>query len=634
MPKFAKGLIAAAAAAALAWPGAPRVGHAQERPLLAEGTTTIFQRVLTRPGATVHGEPGGASAGGYPPFQPLYVFARQDGWIRVGTSPSRPPAGWVPGDRSIEWKQNIVAAFTNPVNRNRQVLFDTRANLEWLLNHEAVRQVQAQLLSDADNDRLNPGSGVLSVEPGEYVDIRERFYIMPILDYAEAFHPLDYTPLLLMRVASLPLVEQAAEAASGPEFDAGVMFVIDTTQSMEPYIRATKDAIGDIMGGVADSDIGERIHFGAIGFRDNPDAAPGIVYRTRVLSPLRRDAGPEAIVSALGDTDAARESSIGFNEDSLAGVEDAIDAADWSQDGRPFAGKYIILVTDAGPKGPADPNARTAISAAEIQTLSENKGIAILTLHLKTPAGEGNHRYAEGQYRSLSQFDQETYYFPVEGGSPEAFSVQVRAIVNALVDHVRIAMGRAPAAEDTDPALTRLGYAMRLRFLGDRQGTAAPEILSTWVTDRAVEEPEAAALSPRLLVTKNELSTISTILEKIVEHAEAAQVSDQNLSFRRLRDAISRLAVNPDLVVNTEFETLGGAVGEFLANLPYRSRIMDITEDRWANSGTLRREILDELRQKTELYRRLHDDPGNWTELYEGAPDGEHVFALPLRSLP
>ncbi|MDE2792887.1 MAG: VWA domain-containing protein [Paracoccaceae bacterium] len=636
MSAHLQGCIAAIAlGAALAGPGFPPVAHAQERPLLVEGATTIYQRVLTRPGAAVHGEPAGERTGRYEPFQPLYVYEHRDGWLRVGTSPSRPPAGWISVERSIDWKQNIVAAFTNPTNRNRQVLFDTRGNLEWLLNHEAIRAVQEQLISDADNDRLNPERGVLAAEPGEYVDIRERFYLMPILDFAEDFHPLDYTPLLLMRVASLPLIEGPAMAPEPVEFDAGVMFVIDTTQSMDPYIRTTRRAIEDIMAGVSDSDIGEKIHFGAIGFRDNADAAPGIVYRTRVLSALERDIGSDAIVAALADTDTARVSSVGFNEDSLAGVEDAILETDWDQNGVPFAGKYIILVTDAGPKGPGDPNARTNISAGDVQTLAENKGIAILTLHLKTPAGQGNHRYAERQYRALSQFDQETYYFAVDEGSEAAFDAQVRAIVNALLDHVRIAMGRAPVAEDIDPSLVNLGYAMRLRFLGERRGTAAPEVLSTWITDRAAEAPEAWALTPRLLITKNELSTIASVLEKIVEHAESAQSSEsQNLSFRRLRDAISRLAVNPDLVVNTEFETLGGAVGEFLANLPYQSRIMDFTEDRWANAGTLRREIIDELRQKTDLYRRLHNDPGNWIALYDGAPDGEHVFAMPLKALP
>ncbi len=608
---------------------------AAERPLLRDGTNTLYQRVLTRPGARKFAEPGVNPDGHFEPFQPLYVFERQDDWIRVGHSPSRPPEAWIEASQSIEWKQNIVTSFTNPTNRNRQVLFDSRDNLEWLLNHEGIRAMQEKLVEDSDNNRLDPEFGVHSVEPSEFVDIRERFYLMPILEFAEEFHPVDYTPILMMRIASLPLDQGPQSAREPVEFDAGVVFVIDTTQSMEPYIRSTRRAIETIMAGVADSEIGEKIHFGAIGFRDNPEAKAGIDYRTREIAALERDSGTDVIVRALSETGVSPVSTRGFNEDSLAGVEDAIIKSDWEQDGKPFAGRYIILITDAGPKSPVDPNARTNISAHEIQTLAENEGIAILTLHLQTPEGEANHRYAEEQYQTLSQFDQGTYFFPVEGGSEASFERKVRETVSALLDHVRIAMDQEPVSEDIDPALLSLGHAMRLRFLGGWRGTEAPDVLSTWVTDRAAEKPEVEALTPRLLITKNELSTITSILEKIVRLAESAEFSNsQNQLLRQVRDAISRLAVNPDLVVNTDFETLGGAVGEFLENLPYQSRIMNITDERWIEMGTLRREIIDDLRQKTALYRRFHDNPENWTALYAGAPDGEHVFAIPLSSLP
>ena len=608
---------------------------AAERPLLREGTNSLYQRVLTRPGTRRYSEPGANSSGHFEPFQPLYVFERQGEWVRVGYSATRPPEGWIETAQSIEWKQNIVTSFTNPTNRNRQVLFDSRDSLEWLLNHEGIRAMQEKLVEDSDNNRLDPEFGVHSVEPSEFVDIRERFYLMPILEFAEDFHPVDYTPILMMRVASLPLDQSPDSERRPAEFDAGVVFVIDTTQSMEPYIRSTRRAIEDIMSGVADSEIGDKIHFGAIGFRDNPEAAAGVDYRTKEIAPLRRDSGTDVIIQALSETGVSPVSTRGFNEDSLAGVEDAIIKSDWEQDGTPFAGRYIILVTDAGPKSPVDPNARTNISAHEIQTLAENEGIAILTLHLQTQEGAANHRYAEDQYRTLSRFDQGAYYFPVEDGSEESFERKVREIVSALLDHVRIAMDQEPVSEDIDPALLSLGHAMRLRFLGGWRGTEAPDVLSTWVTDRAAEKPEAEALTPRLLITKNELSTITNILERIVELAESAEFSNsQNQLLRQVRDAVSRLAVNPDLVVNTDFETLGGAVGEFLENLPYQSRIMSITDERWIEMGTLRREIIDDLRQKTALYRRFHDNPENWTALYAEAPDGEHVFAIPLDSLP
>ena len=94
------------------------------------------------------------------------------------------------------------------------------------------------------------------------------------------------------------------------------------------------------------------------------------------------------------------------------------------------------------------------------------------------------------------------------------------------------------------------------------------------------------------------------------------------------------MSQNPDTLVNSDFDTLGGAFGEALADLPYRSEMMEITESRWANSGTLQREVLDRLRARLLLYERWHDDPANWTKLSEDAPDGEWVFAMPFSALP
>ena len=94
------------------------------------------------------------------------------------------------------------------------------------------------------------------------------------------------------------------------------------------------------------------------------------------------------------------------------------------------------------------------------------------------------------------------------------------------------------------------------------------------------------------------------------------------------------MATDPTMLVNTEFDTLGSAFGEFLEGLPYQSRVMEITEDRWENMGTGRRQIIDDLRGRFLLYERWHDDPDLWVPLYENAPDGEHVYAMPFGALP
>ena len=93
------------------------------------------------------------------------------------------------------------------------------------------------------------------------------------------------------------------------------------------------------------------------------------------------------------------------------------------------------------------------------------------------------------------------------------------------------------------------------------------------------------------------------------------------------------MAQNPDLVVNADADTLGGAL-EFLDRLPYQSQILGMTEQRWAESAMIRRNLIDGIRQKLTQYRKWLFDETVWTALYDGAPDGDYVFAMPFDVLP
>lgn len=633
-----------ALAAALAILG-PETAPAQtQRPLLLEGTETVYQRVLTKPGALLRGAPDGAVQDQLPAFQPLYVYARQGDWLAIANSNAGGPTGWIAEAEAVEWRQNIVGAFTNRASRERQFFFDTEEQLRWLMGHEALLQVQERLLAQAEAGIIDGAEGVVAIEPEEFVNIREELYLMPILDFVEDLHPVNYEDVLLMQVASVP--KEAAKPATpekkgtAGEFDVGIVFVLDTTQSMEPYIAATQAVLQNTVRDIAGTEIGELVNFGAIGFRDSTDAVPELEYRTRTLIPLTRRQDQSPVVAAIASaTDVARANSPGFNEDSLAGVEDAIDAIDWDQMGvgDPIDARYVILVTDAGPKDPRDPNARSEIGVAELQADAEGRNIVVMTLHLKTPAGaSGNHDYAASRYRTLSRFAGREYYFPIEGGSQEAFAATAQRLVTALTDHVRVARGQEAVLGDdeTGDDLLALGRAMRLAYLGSTRGTQAPSVIEGWVSDKAVEAPRETVIEPRLLVTKNELATMAELLDNLVRLGEQSRDTQDAYSFfGQVRGVIADMAQNPDRLVNPDTETLGGAL-EYLERLPYQSTLLQMTEDRWGQSAMLRRSVIDGMRQKLTQYRKWLFDPTVWTALYEGAPDGELVYAMPFDVLP
>lgn len=630
----------AAVLLALCAPLSMALADTPQRPLPMEGRKTVYQRVLTRPGAMMHREPGTGAVRQYPAFQPLYVYARRQGWYQVGPSVSAGPEGWVAQEQAMPWKQNIVAAFTNSAGRKRQFLFESEAALRALIEDEALREVQARMLDEVAAGEIPPERGIVAVEPPEYVNIVDQLYLMPILDFVQDLHPLTYEDNLLMQVASVPLRAGGGEAGSiADNFDAGIVFVFDTTRSMGPYIARTQRAVERIVTAIQGTEIGRRVQFGVVGFRDNPEAVPALEYRTRRLLPLERRTDQTPVLATIrAATRVAVANSPGFNEDSLAGVEDAVELTEWEPAGNdPFDARIVILITDAGPKDPRDPNARSDIGPAELQRAAQDKGVAIMTLHLQTDAGgAAQNDWAARQYRTLSRFNDDEFFYPIADGSAQAFEDTVTRLVTALTDVIRVARDERPvlAPDLRGRELVNLGLAMQLAYLGRLKGTQAPDVIEGWVSEKAVEDPSRLAIEPRLLVTKNELATMAELLDNLLNLGEQARsAEDSGRFFAQVRDVVARMAQNPDRLINTDSETLGGAL-EFLEDLPYESQLMLTTAERWQQSAMNRRSILDGMRQKLVQYRKWLLDPGVWTALYPGAPDGEHVFAMPFDVLP
>ena len=619
---------------------APVLAQTPQRPLLAEGRNTVYQRVLTRPGTLSYSTPAPDTdpTQVLPAFQPLYVYGAQSGWLQVGPSISAGPTAWVKDTDVVPWKQNIVAAFTNAAGRERQFLFNSEARLRALMEHEALRQMQVKLLADVAAGQVPEESGIIAAEPEEYVNIVDQLYLMPILDFVQDLHPLNYEENLLLKLASVPLNEGGKGAIAG-NFDAGIVFVFDTTRSMDPFIARTQKAVERIIGDLQGTEVGDRVQFGVVAFRDNTAGVPGLEYRTRTLLPLARRTDQTPVIATIrAATRVADVNSPGFNEDSLAGVEDAVELTNWEATGNdPFDARIVILITDAGPKDARDANARSDIGPAELQRAAQDKGVAIMTLHLQTGAGgAAQHAWAARQYKALSRFHDNSFYYGITDGSPAEFESTVTRLVTAMTDMIRLARNESPTLnpDQTGPELVNLGLAMQLAYLGQLKGTQAPDVIEGWASEKAIEDPSRQAIEPRLLVTKNEMATMADLLDQLLRLGEQAR-SDEDASsfFTQVRDVVGRMAQNPDRLINTDSDTLGGAL-EFLEDLPYESQLMLTSERRWGSSAMLRRTILDGMRQKLVQYRKWLHDPDVWTALYSGAPDGEYVFAMPFDVLP
>src|SRR5690606_40505055 len=84
-------------------------------------------------------------------------------------------------------------------------------------------------------------SPVAAIQPDGFIDIRRNFYLVPILSHEDVLVGAHQGRLL--RVASVPLRDPSP--AEDP-YRAGIVFVIDTTQSMRPYIDRTREIMRDV----------------------------------------------------------------------------------------------------------------------------------------------------------------------------------------------------------------------------------------------------------------------------------------------------------------------------------------------------------------------------------------------------
>ena len=623
--------------------------QAARQPLLMEGRSALFQRVILRPGARLAERPdANAPAQPTPGFGVFYVYARQgsgaDAWLEIGAAQDGRTQGWVRAERTIDWKQTMVLAFNNPAGRELAMFFRDAETPRALWLNTRGGAAEATRLREAA--RANTEGPVIALEPETFIDITRQFYLLPIIS-AQRVENEAAQEARLLEVISAP-----AQAAPPPPADpdalrnyrGAVVFVVDTTISMGPYIERTREALKRVVDRIRDTAVRDNFRFGMVAFRDHMGGNPRLEYVTRMVSLPDLAEASDAILPRLSQLAEARESNEGFDEDSLAGIKLALDEVPWQQ----YGGRFVILITDAGARDAKDPRSQTQMGPEEMRQLaqSEAKQVAIYAIHLKTPEGRNNHARAERQYRELTRFGAAgELYYPINEGNLGQFGQTVDALTDALLAQVAAAVGRpiagirAPqsAAERRISEQAEIvGTAMRLSYLGRERQQAAPDVVRSFVLDQelnpAEPRPEKRPLDVRVLLTRNQLSDLATTLRNIIQAQAAARLSPESF-FERVRAAAAATARDPRRMA--EFQRLGGAFGEFFQDLPYQSQIMEFTQEEWNNMGAGRRtEIVNALEAKLRLYEEFNRQPSLWVSFDGGRNPGEAMYPVPLDALP
>jgi serine/threonine-protein kinase PpkA len=653
-----------------------KISAQTKTPLLMEGKTTLYQKVVTLPGALFRDSPTSDPKDSITTFTVMYVYDRQDYngfmWLQCGTGTTADNLTWIRQDRLMEWKQSLVLIFSEKTGRSPLLFFKRKADIVNIATNPGITNVLNQLTvafkKYKDEGAIPPTDyPVVGMEPenDEGAIPSDKFYLMPIFNYDEQFSDFKVLEVASINPGNPDLVVSSLPTGSNPEVNPndqkppklGFAFVIDTTVSMGPYIEMCRSISRDIYQKIIDSGNAEDMSLAFVAFRSSVKAAPGIEYTSKVISPFKNALDKDSFESSLSQVKEATISTHSFNEDSIAGLYTAVNDLDWSS----FDGGVILLLTDAGPLDRSDQYRSVEDNPATIKEKAASKNIRIVTIHLKTPQGNNNHTYAQEAYQTMS-FEAaglKGYVdIPIKDVNvgTETYKNATRDLVNNLDTALRSFNLTVPTSVADDSDTTNdpvkkaadigslLGYSIRLDYLGSQKDTSPPTVVRSWITDMDLSSLDSKnkrnvrTIQVAVLLSRNQLSALIESLQSIVKGAENSRLQNEPFSFfdyvisaaAELTRDPGKYALNPG--ANKLVET--GVINEFLDGLPYKSEVMNITEDDWDKMGDiLQVEFIEDLKSKISVYQSYYIDVNNWTK-FDKENEGDSLYRVPLTMLP
>lgn len=634
-------------------------------PLLQEGKKTLYQRVVTHPGAALRPAPQATATAGAPlkPFTVLYVYERQGEWLRVGAAPTA-AQGWLENANTTAWNQALTLLFTPRSNRAPVLFFKTEQDLKGLCSAPDMEQ-QLSSLESAVQAAMSPkGSStppagstslpasVIAAEPADSQGAvaASRFYLMPILDMTDPFEGVKF-----LKVASIDPGNSQKNTPEGQGKNlprTGIALVMDTSISMKPYIDQSLNVVRGIYDQLEKDKLTNDVSFAVVAFRSSTKARPGLEYDTKIISPFTTAAQRKGLEDALAQVQEASVSSHAFNEDSLGGIKAAVDSLNWKD----YASRVVILVSDAGPLPTSDPYASVKMDIPELSDYARTQGIWMTALHIKSPSGANNHASAEKAYRTLTKLsNNRSNYLAIPAPTPaegaKNFAAVSKTLAGSIVAMVKnTADGKLmtkpkdekpnPQASPQDEAArmaAELGYAMQLEFLGQQRANRAPSVVDSWIADMALgplaRQQQVPTVEVAVLLTKNQLNDLAQQLRIIIDNAERTKKTDARDFFQGILSASTRTVRDPSAAPGQNLAQTG-VLAEFLDGLPYKSDIMLLREEDWYRMSVGEQTaFVTRLKSRLVRYDEYDKDRAHW-ESFGATNPGDWVYRVPLNMLP
>jgi hypothetical protein len=648
--------------------------------------THLPVRVLIRPQSNIFDDANdGANVikGNLPAFVPWFVFEARDvdltdsdnpaGWYHIGPS-RRGPMGWIKAGDAILWNSALVvtyapiAAVDDEERRSPVFMFDTLDRAKSLFDApDPAGEIDtiASLVDAADVDALSE-RGVVSMEPRRFLDFDAKPYILPVVNF-ETLEIFEGEARYLRIAAAVPSTaegdarggstfenkeyldsaasELTTQGTDADELEIEIKFAIDMTGSMVPYINAVKSSVARLAERLsAERSLAGAVRFGLIGYTDQASQCRDCPFV------VAKDFFPDGSVESAAFIDQVSRLGVGgggdYPEAVFAGMKSAVEGS-WSQNSL----KFVVLIGDASSnnKG-SDPS--HSESAAQVRALAEASNAYVIAMHAKDLRAQGDWTPAQEQFTELARNPGQGLpaYVGFEVSPSTAETVFTKEVTN-LVERFAGRLGSVregdvaaaappsltgaePGEGDTTAVADAVFEAALITYLGS--AAEAPRDITTWVVDIDPVDRATPTLETRLLIEKRELNDLVQTLDRILEAFARARSIDSDDFFKQLQATMTGAALDRDIdFASVKAISGSGLVPRWLEALPYKSQIMDLTAERFADmSADDRSQIEEAIDNKVEIYRDLLDQPDIWIALSERTPELEEVYPILLRDLP
>ncbi len=576
------------------------------------------------------------------------------GWYYVSPSLGAPSIGYLRAEDVVPWRQALAVAFTNPGASERRpvIMYESLRTLE-----SSLAEIDSQTITGdqlhANIDAGNPAEGIITRERNTWTDIDESFYLMPIIEHDDlsVYYPADDMRALRVTVLTDEAAtdqakacdvssndfdqcqEDAAQASSGGFSGLGidVVFVVDMTASMGPYIDDVRRSIRQVARRLGERPDAGSIRFGLVGYRDSIEANPELEWTAKVFTPDLIESGEfDSLLSSETQVAEANVSSGDFSEEVFAGMKAAVTEVNW----RPEAARMIILIGDASGHDAIHIKSTTGLDEKAIRDLTDSEDIYTAAIYVGQQTEDLV--VARPQYETMAAGDEgnKAFFEAISDSSGETgLEESLKASIEQLLEFVRsgdFSAIQSGSGRATD-AILAAARAAFVDYLGT--GASPPPSVTAWALDRDISAFDKRALKVKVLVSRTDIENLIDFLDGLLTQLDTQQVSGSSF-FGSAQQGATATTYDLSLAQGEQLSQAGALPGA-ISNLPYKSEVLTLTLDEFKNVSVDERTRIEErLRSLVKYYEASLSNTDAWVSLNSSGSVQDRVFLMDLEWLP